>query len=249
MIYSKTMSTELIHDLLGYDGIKIIQRPDMFCFSLDSILLADFIQANAKTKKIIDLGTGNGPIPLFLTLKTKAHIYGIEIQPEVYDLAKRSVELNNLSHQITIINDDIKNVFNHFEPNTFDIVCSNPPYFRYLPTSNINKNDFLTIARHEVKITLSEVIEVASKLLHSGGSFFLVHRSERLQEIFLELKKNKLEAKSLRFIYQKTDSTESDMILIKATKGAKLGLKVMKPLYVYHQHEYTEEILKIFNFK
>lgn len=244
------MTTELIHDLLGYNGIKIIQRPDMFCFSLDSILLADFIQTTKKTKKIVDLGTGNAPIPLFLSLKTKAHIYGVEIQEDVYDLACRSVELNNLQDQITIINDDIKNCFNHFEPNTVDIVCSNPPYFKYLPTSNINKNDYLTFARHEVKITLSEMIQVASKLLYSGGSFFLVHRSERLHEIFNELTKNKLQVKLIRFIYQKTTSNDANMVLIKATKGARTGLKVLPPLYVYNdKNEYTDEILQIFNFK
>lgn len=239
---------ENIHDLLGYDGIKIIQRPDMFCFSLDSILLANYIQINNKTKRIIDLGTGNAPIPLYLSLKTKAEIYGVEIQEEVADLAKRSVLLNNLENQITILNQDIKNISSVVEANSFDIVACNPPYFKYLPTSNINKNDYLTIARHEVKITLEEIISEARKLLVNGGLFYMVHRSERLMEIFNLLHKHKLEVKRLRFIYTKTISPFSTMVLIMAKKGAKSGLKIDSPLYVYEGLNYTEEILEIFNF-
>src|SRR5690606_35548150 len=144
--------------LLGYKHIKIIQDEEKFRFSLDSTLLANFVNVKKHTKKIIDLGTGNAPIPLFLTLKTDAKIIGVEIQKEVYELAKQSVELNNLSGQIEIINADIKDVYKLVGPNTFDIVISNPPYFKYLPTSNINKNDYLTIARHEVLITLEEIV-------------------------------------------------------------------------------------------
>jgi tRNA1Val (adenine37-N6)-methyltransferase len=94
------MAKEVINDLLGYDGIKIIQRPDMFNFSLDSTLLADFAKPLTKTKKILDLGTGNAPIPLFLSLKTKAKIIGVEIQKEVYEIAKRNITLNNLDYEI-----------------------------------------------------------------------------------------------------------------------------------------------------
>lgn len=242
------MMTENIHDLLGYDGIKIIQRPDMFCFSLDSILLADFIEVNDKSRKIIDLGTGNGPIPLFLSLKTKANIYGVEIQEAVADLATRSVLMNKLESQISILNKDIKNISQTLEPNSFDIVCSNPPYFKYLPSSNINKNDYLTIARHEVKITLEEIIEEARKLLTNQGVFYMVHRSERLMEIMQLMGQNKMQVKKLRFIYTKTTSPHSAMVLIKAIKGAKSGLKVQSPLYVYEGLNYTPEVLKIFNF-
>ncbi|HPN89856.1 MAG TPA: methyltransferase domain-containing protein, partial [Bacilli bacterium] len=102
---------EVINDLLGYEGLKIIQRPDIFNFSLDSTLLASFATINKADKMIVDLGCGNAPIPLFLSLRTKAKIYGIEIQPEIADLAKRSVELNKLENQITILEEDIKNAY------------------------------------------------------------------------------------------------------------------------------------------
>ena len=173
---------EKIHELLGYENIKIIQKDDVFSFSLDSMLLANFIDAN-KAQKIIDLGTGNAPIPLFLTLKTNAKIYGIEIQEEPFDLAQRSVELNHLENQITIIKDDLKGIYKKLGANTFDIVCSNPPYFKVSDTSIINKNDTLTIARHEVKANVNDIIEEASKLLVDGGKLYIIHRIERMPEI------------------------------------------------------------------
>ena len=105
---SKNKNLEIINDLLGYEGLKIIQRPDAFNFSLDSTLLADFVTIQKRDKKVIDLGCGNGYIPIFLTLRTNAEIYGVELQPDIYDLAKRSVELNHLEDKITIINQNIE---------------------------------------------------------------------------------------------------------------------------------------------
>ena len=135
------MSKEIIHDLLGYDGIKIIQRPDMFNFSLDSTLLADFVIPLTKTKKILDLGTGNAPIPLFLSMKTKAKIIGIELQEDVFDLAVRTIKLNNLENQITILNKDIKGIHKSFENSYFDLINCNPPFFKYKESSHTNKHD------------------------------------------------------------------------------------------------------------
>ena len=106
---------EIINDLLGYEALKIIQRPDIFNFSLDSTILADFVTIKMKDKKIIDLGCGNGYIPIFLTLRTKANIIGVEIQEEIANIAKRSVELNKLENQIEIINIDLKELHNNLD--------------------------------------------------------------------------------------------------------------------------------------
>src|SRR5690554_6703423 len=105
------MKMALIHELLGYKNLKIFQASEKFKFSLDSTLLANFVKVNNNTKRIVDLGTGNGPIPLFLSLKTKAKIIGIEIQEEVFDLARKSVAINNLEDQISLINTNIKDVY------------------------------------------------------------------------------------------------------------------------------------------
>lgn len=240
--------SEVIHDLLGYDGLKIIQRPDMFNFSLDSTLLANFVNPLTKTKKIMDLGTGNAPIPLFLSLKTNAHITGVEIQEASYDLAKRSVELNNLQNQITIIHDNIKGLSKKYENSEFDIITCNPPFFKFKETSNTNKNDYKTIARHEVLITLEEIIIEAKRLLKTKGSFCMVHRTERIEEIITLLNKHKFTIKRLQFVYPKK-GTDSYTVLVDASNNGNTGLKLLEPLYVHTGDSYSDEILKIFRFK
>lgn len=245
------MKNEVINDLLGYEGLKIIQRPDIFNFSLDSTLLAYFVTINKNDKNIIDLGTGNAPIPIFLTLRTKAHIYGVEIQEEIYDLAKRSVELNNLQEQITIINEDARTIHKTLGVSTFDVVTVNPPYFPYQESSNINKNDYLTIARHEVCFNLDEVLQTSRRLLKDGGTLAMVHRAERMMDILETFRKYQVEPKRIRFVYPKQNSTEALAILIEGKKNGKKGaLKILKPLYVYNtKGQYTKEILTIFNYQ
>lgn len=238
---------EKIHELLGYEKIKIIQRDEMFSFSLDSMLLANFIDTT-NAKKIIDLGTGNAPIPLFLTLKTNALIYGVEIQEDVYDLARRSVELNGFSNQIKILNRDLKNVYQEVGANQFDVVSSNPPYFKYQEDSLINKNDYLTIARHEVKATLEDIVVEAKRLLIDGGRFNMVHRVNRMSEIFRCLEDNHFGIKKVQLIYPKSNG-EAMMFLVEARKNKISDIKFLEPIYVYNENKYTEQVLKIFNFK
>lgn len=244
-------NNEIINDLLGYEGLKIIQRPDIFNFSLDSTLLADFVTINKKDKKIIDLGCGNGYIPIFLTLRTPAHIYGVDLQAEICDIAVRSVALNKLESQITIINHDIKNIQEVLGTSQFDIVISNPPYFKYQDTSKINKNDYLTIARHEVKINLDEIVKHANILLKDGGTFAMVHRTERLVDILATFRKYGIEPKRMRFVYPKVNSESSLVLLIEGKKSKNTGnLNILPPMYVENvDGTYTEEILKIFNYK
>lgn len=246
----KLKDNEVIHELLGYENIKIIQNQNMFKFSIDSMLLANFVNINNKVKNIIDLGCGNAPMPLFLTLKTNAHIDGIEIQEYISDMANRSVDLNGFSNQINIINDDLNGIYKKVGANKYDIVLSNPPYFKYIETSNINKNDYLTIARHEVKATLEGIVNEAKKLLIDGGSFYMVHRAERLSEIIDVINKNCFSIKRIRFIYPKVNDSEALLILVEAKKNANQGLKVLNPLYIYDVNgEYTEEVKETFNFK
>lgn len=239
--------TENIHELLGYENIKIIQDDEMFSFSIDSMLLANFIDCKG-AKKIIDLGTGNAPIPLFLTLKTSAHIIGVEIQEKVYDLAKRSVELNNFTNQIEILNRNYIGIYKELGANKFDIVCSNPPYFKVTDKSIINKNDYLTIARHEVKASIKDVITEANKLLIDGGKLYIVHRIERLPEIIRLMEDGNFGIRKIQIIYPKVGK-EAMMFLMESRKNKKTDLKIINPLYVYDDNKYTKEVLEIFNFK
>ena len=120
---------EVINDLLGYDGLKIVQDPELFSFSIDSILLASFATINRKTKRVIDLCSGNAPIPLYLSLRTKYPIVGVEIQKKPFQLAQKSVIINNKEEQIEIINDDLKGISKKFGQQSFDLVTCNPPFF------------------------------------------------------------------------------------------------------------------------
>jgi len=243
---------EVLNDLLGYDGLKIIQRPAMFNFSLDSTLLAHFVSIQKGTTQIVDLCTGNAPIPMFLSLRTEAKITGVELQEISYDLAQRSVALNKLNEQINICHADLKTIHQEIGTGIFDIVTCNPPYFKVGKDSNLNKNDELTIARHEVSVTLKDIILEASHLLKQGGRLGMVHRPDRLAEIFETFKEFGFEPKRLRFVYPRL-SKESNSVLIEGVLGGRPGgLRLEPPLIVYKGDtgvQYTDEILKIFRLK
>ena len=232
--------------LLGYKDLYIVQDSEMFNFSLDSVLLSNFVTMNKNIRRILDIGCGNAPIPLILSTKTKANIVGVEIQKEVYDLAIESIKINKKESQINIINCDINNYYKNIETDYFDVITCNPPFFKYIETSNINKNDYKTIARHEVKLNLSEIFNIAKKLLKNNGVIAIVHRPERFVEVVEEMKKNNIEPKRVQFVYPKKNM-ESNIMLIEGAKNGKVGLKILPPLYAHLENgEYTEEVKKFF---
>ena len=237
---------EKINYLLGYKDLKIYQDTEMFNFSLDSVLLPNFITISKNTKNIMDIGTGNAPIPLILSTKTKAKIIGVEIQKQVSDLAKKSVKLNKLENQITIINEDINKIKNDYESDYFDIITCNPPFFKLTEESKLNKTDYKTIARHEVSLNLEEICQIAKKLLKNGGTLGLVHRPERLTDILHIMRKNNIEPKKIRFVHPK-QTKEANILLIEGKKNGKSGLKVENPL-ISHEKDgsYTKEVQKYF---
>lgn len=237
---------ETINDLVGYKNLKIYQDTEMFNFSLDSVLLPNFVNINKNTKNILDIGTGNAPIPLILSTKTKAKIIGVEIQKKVSLLAQKSVKINKLEKQITIINDDINNIQDEFKANSFDIITCNPPFFKISKDSKLNESDYKTIARHEKNLNLEQICSIAKKLLKDKGSLYIVHRPERLTSILHFFKKNNIEPKKIRFVYPKQNK-EANIILIEGKKNARPGLKVMPPLISHENNgEYTKEIKKYF---
>ena len=242
----ETKQNEIINDLLGYEGLKIIQRPDVFNFSLDSTILADFVTLKEKDSKVIDLGCGNGYIPIFLTLRTNASIYGVEIQNEVSDMAKRSVKLNSLEDKIEILNMDLKGIHKTLGNAKIDAITVNPPY-KANNSGIINEKDSLKISRHEICCTLEDIIIEANKLLKFNGKFYMVHRPERLVDIMFLMRKHKLEPKRIRFVYPNKESN-ANLLLVEGVKNGKPFLKFEKPLYVYDENgNYTDEILKIYN--
>ena len=237
---------EVINYLLGFKDYYIVQNTQMFNFSLDSVLLPNFVTINKNVNKILDIGCGNAPIPLILSTRTKAKIIGVEIQKEVFDLAQKSVDINKLNNQIEIINADINDIYNQFETESFDIITCNPPFFKVNKDSNLNKNDYKTIARHEVKLNLDDIFKIAKKLLKNNGYIAIVHRPERLVDIITTLIKYIIVPKKLQFVYPKTNM-EANILLVEGTKNGKEGLKILPPIYTHLDNgEYTEQIKKYF---
>ncbi len=237
---------EVINYLLGFKDYYIVQDTQMFSFSLDSVLLPNFVTINKNVKKILDIGCGNAPIPLILSTKTKAEIIGVEIQKEVYELAKKSVAINNLDNQIKIINQDINEIYNDFLPDSFDIITCNPPFFKVKKDSNLNKSDYKTIARHEVTLKLDDIFKIARKLLKNDGYIAIVHRPERLLDIITTMKKYNIQPKKIQFVYPKTNM-DANILLVEGTKNGKEGLKVLPPIYTHLENgEYTDKIKKYF---
>ena len=237
---------KVINYLLGYNDLKIIQDNEMFNFSLDSVLLPNFVTINKKIDKILDIGCGNAPIPLILSTKTQAKIVGVEIQKEVYDLAIESIKINNKEDQITIVNKDINDYYKEIETDSFDVITCNPPFFKYSETSNINKNDYKTIARHEVKLNLEQLFNIAKKLLKNNGIIAIVHRPERFVEVVETMKKNNIEPKRVQFVYPKKNM-EANIMLIEGSKNGNSGLKILPPIYTHKENgEYTDEVKKYF---
>ena len=231
--------------LLNFGSNIIYQDNDYFLFSLDSVLLANFVNIRFTDKKIIDFCCGNAPIPMLLSFRTSARIFGVELQEYIYKMGNESICENKMDNQISLINTDVKDVDKYFEGESFDIVTCNPPYFKCKPDSLINANLGKAMARHEISLKLEDIILKASFLLKNNGTFALVHRPERLIEIINLMQKYHIEPKRLRFVYPKIDKN-ANTILIEGTKNGKSGLKIEKPLFVYNDNEYTFEIKKMF---
>ena len=242
----KLEKNEVINNLLN-KNLKIIQRPDFFNFSLDSLLVSNFISLGRGVNKITDLGTRNGAIPLFLSEKTKAKITGFEIQEISANLARKNIELNNLGDQIEIINDDMKNWKKYLVSGSQDAVITNPPFFKFNGNEELlNDLDQLTLARHEISINLEELISVASALLKDKGYFAMVHRPDRFLEIMDTMRKYKITPKKVRFCYSKINK-QAKILLVEGVKFGASSLTILPPL-VSHDEDgsYSQEVLEMF---
>lgn len=230
-----------INYLLGYENLKICQNDTMFKFSLDSVLLPNFVTLSSKKVKILDIGCGNAVIPLVLTTRTANKIDAVEIQKDVYELGKKSIEINNLKNQISIYNEDIKNYSDKLESDQYDTITCNPPFFKSMKE---NVSNYKTIARHEKSLDLDSLMKISKKLLKNNGNIAIVHRTERLIDIIFSMKKNNIEPKKIQFVYPKKGK-ESNILLIEGTKNGNPGIKMLEPLYIYDENnQYTEQLLK-----
>ena len=234
-------------DDLEFKGLKIIQNEECFCFGMDSVLLSDFAKSIRKGSNVLDLGTGNGIIPILLCGKTELKkVIGVEIQEDIADMAKRSSKLNKLEDRFEVLNANILDLEKIYEKQVFDAIVTNPPY-KKLQTGLSNVNEKKKIARHEVTANLEDFIRVAKDMLKDKGELYMVHRPERLVDIFSLMRAYKIEPKILRMVCPSKDKAPN-LVLIKGVKNAKPFLKVESNLYVYDEEgNYTNEVLKIYN--
>lgn len=236
---------ERIDQLFSTD-VKIIQNKDVFSYSIDSVLLSRFPKLPSKGL-IIDLCSGNGAVGLFASTQTKADIILVELQERLADMAKRSVQLNQLEQQVSVINDDLKNLLNHISRSKVDLILCNPPYFKAENSEKKNLSEHYLLARHEITTNLDEVCQISQQVLKSNGRLAMVHRPDRFIDILDTLRKYKLAPKRLQFIYPK-ENKEANMLLIEAIKDGSLdGFTILPPLIVHKDNgDYTDHIFEIY---
>jgi tRNA1Val (adenine37-N6)-methyltransferase len=212
---------------------------------MDAVLLTGIVRAE-RGERLLDLGTGTGIIPILLTAKTKCrHFTGLEIQRESAEMARRSVKLNRLEDMITIDEGDIKEAAGLYKPLAFDIITANPPY---IPSGGglVSLSQPKAIARHELLCTLEDCVKTASALLKPRGRFYMVHRPQRLADIFRTFNSFGLEPKYLRLVYPHINEPPN-MVLLSAVKGGRTMLNTAPPLVVYDADgEYTSEVREIY---
>lgn len=226
-------------DYIPKTNIKMIHVDKSYSFGIDSILLMDFAKMR-KNKSLIDIGSGSGILALGSnSLYELKKVTAIEIQEEKAKLLKENIKLNEIEN-IEVINDDLNKV--QMNPNTYDYIITNPPYYKI--TDNIsNKNEEFLISRQEKYLKLEEIFKFANKVLKDKGKLFMIHKPERMADIFI--KSGNLKAKRIRFVSSTFDK-KPEFILIEFVKNANDGLKIENPLIIYENGEYSKEV-KIIN--
>ena len=235
-------------DDLQLKGLKLIQKQQGFRFGLDAVLLSDF--ANIKNKhRVVDLCTGTGIIPFLAYGKyNPKEVIGLEIQDDMVEMANRSSELNDITDIVKFVHGDLKDKKLIDSLGKFDVVTVNPPY-KLNNAGIVNPNDKLAIARHEVMCTLEDVIIASRRLLKDNGRMFIVHRPERLADIFGLMRKYKIEPKRVRMVQPNTKKAPN-IVLVEGQRDGGAFLKWEETLYVYDDNgNYSEEIDRIYGRK
>ena len=219
---------------LELDGLQIIQSQNLYRFTSDAVVLANFVRAKP-SDVLLDIGTGSGIIAILATYKNNIqNTIGIDIQPKLVDMASRSVDYNNLSDRISILELDMKQLLNQKEVqrngfDRFDIITSNPPYKKKGTAKKVNENPSQAIARHEIEINLNQICQVASNCLKFKGRFYICLDADRTAELIFNLKSNNLEPKRM-FFTQSSEKSEAKIVFIEAVKGGKEGVRVLPML-------------------
>ena len=229
----------------GIRDIKVYQNKNGYRFSVDALLLYSFVNTR-HAEKIIDLGAGSGIIGLLLAKKyAAAEVSLLELQESLCRLAKKNIELNGLQERVGVIRADIKNIAELPGPRSYEIAVSNPP-FRKQESGRLSVGEEKAVARHEIRLGLSELVDSASYLLKAKGRFFMIFHPERILELIDTLRQKRLEPKRVRFVHNDADSA-SKIVLVEAVKEGRAGLKIERPLFLYDKRRaYTDEVEKMY---
>ena len=221
-------------------NFKILQKVDHYSMSTDSFLLPYFANVPRSFKKnIIELCSGNGGISIILREKSDAKIEMLEIQKDLVELSKKSIELNDIAN-VEVRSGDIKNVKEYYRPSTFDYVICNPPYFPVENMPNQREKFNHNISRHELLCNLSDVVQAIRYLVKQN-------RTYRISDIISECEKNGLAIKRIRFVYSKPTSETSKIVLIEGSISKVSDIKVEQPFYIYNEDgSYTDEMKKVY---
>ena len=228
------------------ENLRLIEKSDSLTFGTDAYLLSAYLKKRS-SKIGVELGSGSGVISLLALTKGKAKkIYGVEVQKEIAEVAKRNAELNMLSDSFELITSDLRDVTPMLTEGEVDFVFSNPPYMK-ADSGKLNLNEQKNISRHEFFGDIGDFCACAKRLLKHGGDFYVVYRPDRLPDLIYALKSNNLEPKRLTFIHANSNTPPS-ILLISAKLGGKSGLTVDKPIYIYKDgtSEYTDEFENIY---
>lgn len=229
------------HDLLPGSRRTIVQRADLFSYSMDAVLLGKFATITKKTGRIIDLCSGTGAVPLVMSERTGAAIEAIELQETLVTMSRKTMAINGLSDQVTIHHGDVSDAGTLVPWNRFDLVTCNPPYFKVPEEADLDGDDPFVAARHEVHLSLKTMVETAKKLLKSKGRLAMVHRPERTGDLFAALESERFQVKRMQFVHP-DQSKEANMVLIEAVRDGQAGLSVLPPLIVYDEmRDFTKE--------
>ncbi|MCG6533954.1 MAG: tRNA1(Val) (adenine(37)-N6)-methyltransferase [Syntrophales bacterium LBB04] len=239
------MAEETLDEILG-GRLRVFQKKRGYRFSLDAILLADFVSLKSKSKAI-DLGTGSGIIPLILATRFPQVVWiGLEIQAELALLADKSIQLNCLQDRINIVHGDARKIKNIFSAHSFDAVTFNPPY-RKINSGRVNPDQEKAIARHEIKGSLQDFLQAAKYLLKPAGNVFTIYPAKRLAELVSCFRANSIEPKRMKFVFSNVESS-AEFILAKGRMGSHEELKIEPPLFIYDKDKkYSRQMNAIFS--
>jgi len=235
---------EKLDELFG-GRIRIIQKKAGYRFSLDAVLLAHFA-ALIPAASIIDLGTGSGIVPLILARKeANAKIVGVEVQPGLADMARRTIALNGLAGRVSIVQHDLRTLTRSLAPSSFDLVVGNPPYY---PVGNgrINPEEEKAIARHEIMATVRDIIGIAYHLVSSAGSVLIIFPAKRLIDLLSAFMTCGLKPRALRVIYSGMTG-EAKLVMVQGCKIGNPELEIVQPFVIYGADGgYSEEMKRIY---